>query len=101
MIGTTVAVPGRSASIKGFDTRTGRPAVQLALPDQMIVQPIFFVGPEGRQLIAAVTANLKGENKLTLAASVLPFLPIAPLATLPGTALKTPTPTSAAKRPGF
>lgn len=101
VIGTTVAVPGRSASIKGFDTRTGRPAVQLALPDQMIVQPMFFVGSEGRQLIAAVTANLKGENKLTLAGSVLPFLPIAPLATLPGTALTTPTPTSSAKRPGF
>jgi outer membrane protein assembly factor BamB len=100
VIGSTVAVPGRAAGIRGFDTRTGRPALRLALPDQMIVQPIFFSGSEGRQLVAAVTANLKGENRLTLAGSVTPFMPIAPLMTLPGTALTTLKQTSPAKKPG-
>ena len=98
VIGTTVAVPGRAAGIRGFNTKTGRPAVQLALPDQMVVQPIFFTGPQGRQLIAAVTANLKGENRLTVAGSVTPFLPITPLTTLPGTAITMPAPTSSAKK---
>jgi outer membrane protein assembly factor BamB len=100
VIGTTVAVPGRAAGIRGFHTSTGRPAVQLALPDQMVVQPVFFTGPEGRQLIAAVTANLKGENRLTVAGSVTPFLPITPLTTLPGTPITMPAPTSAVKMNG-
>jgi outer membrane protein assembly factor BamB len=101
VVGTTVAVPGRSAGIRGFDARTGKPSVNLALPAQMVVHPIFFTGPEGRQLIAAVTANLKGENRLTMAGSLLPYPPVTPLATLPGSALTMPTPTSPAKPPGF
>ena len=100
VIGTTVAVPGRAAGIRGFNTKTGRPAVQLALPDQMVVQPIFFRGPDGRQLIAAVTANLKGENRLTVAGSVLPFLPITPLTTLPGAPITMPTLASTVKKTG-
>jgi outer membrane protein assembly factor BamB len=100
VVGSTVAVPGRSAGIRGFDTRTGKPSVQLALPDQMVVHPFFFTGPEGRQLIAAVTANLKGENRLTMAGSLLPYPPIAPITTLPGTVLTLPTLISS-KPPGF
>ena len=104
VVGSTVGVPGRSAGIRGFDTRTGKPTVNLALPDQMVVHPIFFTGPDGRQLIAAVTANLKGDNRLTMAGSLLPYPPIAPLTTLPGSVLTLPTLTSlgtVGKLPGF
>ena len=100
VIGKTVAVPGRAAGIRGFNTDTGRPAGQLTLPDQMVVQPIFFTGPDGRQLVAAVTANLKGENRLIVAGSVTAFLPVTPLTTLPGAPVTMPTLTSAAKKPG-
>jgi outer membrane protein assembly factor BamB len=90
VVGSIVAVPGRAAAIRGFDAATGRPVVQLTLPDPMVVQPTFFITAGGRQMVAALTANLTGASRLTVAGSVLPFLPVAPLTTLPGAALKLP-----------
>jgi outer membrane protein assembly factor BamB len=99
--GHTVAVPGRAAAIRGFDATTGKPAVSLKLPDQMVVQPTFFIGPDGRQMLAAVTANLKGENTLTVAGSVLPSLPLVPLTLLPGSEVKPGLPAKKAAGSGL
>jgi outer membrane protein assembly factor BamB len=90
VVGATVIVPGRASLIRGFDAKTGRPAVQLTLPEPMVVQPTFFMGPGGRQMAAALTANLKGESRLTIAGSALPFIPLVPLTSLPGSASATP-----------
>jgi outer membrane protein assembly factor BamB len=88
VVGSTVVVPGRAAAIRGFDAGTGRSSAQLTLPDALVVEPTFFTGPHGRQMVAALTANLRGDNRLTIAGSALPFLPLAPLTTLPGLELK-------------
>ncbi len=48
IVGRTVSAPGREAKLQAFDTVTGAPGAQLALPATMVEPPVLFPSVDGR-----------------------------------------------------
>lgn len=89
VVGPTVAVPGRTAAIRTFDTTTRKVVAQLALPDPAVVAPgIPRESAEARVVMAIVTGDLGKPWLLSLTGQPLPALPApTPLTELPGVLL--------------
>jgi outer membrane protein assembly factor BamB len=88
LVCSTVLVPGTSAELRAFDAATGKPAGQIALPEQLAVPPAFSESAQNI-LMAAITGSMTGEWKLLLTEPPPPAPPaiaVEPLGTtLPGT----------------
>jgi outer membrane protein assembly factor BamB len=89
VVGPTVAVPGRSASVRVFAGATGGAGGQLALPDPMVSAPaVARAGPAGQVVMAVVTGDPGKPWLLSLASPPPPGLPaLTPLTVLPGEVL--------------
>lgn len=89
VVGSTVAVPGRTATIRTFDTSTRKVVAQLALPEAAVVAPGIARGSaEARVVMAIVTGDPGKPWLLSLTGQPLPALPApAPLTELPGVLL--------------
>jgi outer membrane protein assembly factor BamB len=89
VIGPTVAVPGRSASIPTYDTSTRKVVAQLALPDPAVMAPgVGQRSEDGPALMAIVTGDPGKPWMLSLAGPAPPALPaVTPLTELPGVLL--------------
>jgi outer membrane protein assembly factor BamB len=86
VVGSTVAVPGRTATIRTFDTTTRKVVAQLALPDPAVMAPgMARESAEARVVMAIVTGDPGKPWLLSLTGQPLPALPApTPLTELPG-----------------
>jgi outer membrane protein assembly factor BamB len=89
LVGSTVAVPGRTASLPTYDTSTRKVVAQLALPDPAVIAPGIGHGSENRPALLAIVTGDPGKPwLLSLAGPPLPALPAPrPLTELPGVLL--------------
>lgn len=70
VIGSVVVVAGNSAQLLAFDARTGRPAGQIKLDEDLVMPPAF--GSSGTAVMAAFTGSLNAQWKLVLTAPPAP-----------------------------
>ena len=76
-------MPGPAALLPAFEAATGRPAGQIALPQDPLVPPAFATSGSD-PVVVAVTGSLKNEFVLVLTEAPLPSIPVVPLTVLPG-----------------
>jgi len=98
LVGASVAVPGRTASLKTYDTSTRKVVAQLALPDPAVVAPGVWGGSgDAPVILMAVVSGDPGKPwLLSLTGPPPPSLPaVTPLTGLPG------VPLPAMKPPGL
>ncbi len=88
VIGATLAAPGKTKKLSALDTKTGKEAAALTLPDELTVPPVFVPASEsGPARVAMLSGGLNNQWKLTLAGpppATLPSQPVVPLTALPG-----------------
>jgi outer membrane protein assembly factor BamB len=88
VIGSTVAVAGRSAVIRAFDSASRKVVAQLTLPDPAVVAPGLVRPPAGSAALAIVTGDPGKPWLLSLTGEPPPAMPaVSPLTALPGEAL--------------
>jgi outer membrane protein assembly factor BamB len=90
LVGASVAVPGRTASLKTYDTSTRKVVAQLALPDPAVVAPGVWGGSgDAPVILMAVVSGDPGKPwLLSLTGPPPPSLPaVTPLTELPGVPL--------------
>lgn len=89
LIGSAVAVPGRTASLPTYDTASRKVVAQLALPDPAVIAPGIGHGSENRPALVAIVTGDPGKPwLLSLAGPPPPALPaLTPLTELPGVLL--------------
>ena len=87
--GESVFVPGRTAELRPFDARTGKPGSPLKLALPIVTVPALVPTPvDGPARLAILTAGPNQGWRLILAANPPPSLTVAPLTVLPGLALE-------------
>ena len=88
VIGSTVAVAGRSAVIRAFDSASRKVVAQLTLPDPALVPPGLMRAAGVPVAMAFVTGDLGKSSRLSLTAGPPPAMPsVAALTVLPGEVL--------------
>jgi outer membrane protein assembly factor BamB len=85
VIGSGVTVPGRTAELKVFDVKNGRPAGQVTFPHELPLAPAFLITPGGAAMIVAIVGSPEGKWSLIAAVQPTPAILEAPLSVLPGT----------------
>ncbi len=88
-----VVVPGDVESLPAFAARTGAAAGQIPFPARLARVPAFSQLPDGSPLVFGLLGDLFDRWTLTLLeGSLIPDLPVQPLAQVPGEAVPMPAP---------